>query len=53
LDLFLGLGFNLDSTDDSQGLLRRSLPAGFEGSDIVRVQQSTDKPIHALNTEVV
>lgn len=53
LDLFLGLGFTLDSTDDSQGLLRLSLPAGFEGSDIVRVQQSTDEPIPALKTEVV
>jgi FkbH-like protein len=53
LDLFLGLGFTLDSTDDSHGQLRRSLPAGFEGSDIVRVEQSADEPLPALKTEVV
>jgi len=53
LDLFLGLGFTLDSSDDVHGQLRRTLPAGFEGSDIVRVQQSTDEPIPALYTEVV
>jgi FkbH-like protein len=53
LDLFLGLGFTLNSTDDGYGQLRCSLPAGFEGSDIVLVHQSTDEPIPALNTEVV
>jgi FkbH-like protein len=53
LDLFLGLGFTLNSTDDGYGQLRCSLPAGFEGSDIVRLHQSTDVPIPALNTEVV
>ena len=53
LDLFLGLGFTLDSTDDSNGQLRRSLPSGFEGSDIVRVVHAADEPIPALNTEFV
>ena len=53
LDLFLGLGFTLDSTDDSHGQLRRSLPAGFEGSDIVRVVHAADEPIPALDKEVV
>ena len=53
LDLFLGLGFTLDSTDDSHGQLRRSLPSGFGGSDIVRVVHAADEPIPALDTEVV
>jgi FkbH-like protein len=53
LDLFLGLGFTLDSTDNSHGQLRRTLPAGFEGSDIVRVVHAANEPIPALNTEVV
>jgi FkbH-like protein len=53
LDLFLGLGFTLDSTDDSHGQLRRSLPAGFEGSDIVRVVHTADELIPTLDTEVV
>ncbi len=53
LDLFLGLGFTLDSRDDVHGQLRCTLPASFEGSDIVRVVHAANEPIPTLNTEGV
>lgn len=53
LDMFLGLGFTLDSLDESRGLLRCSLPAGFEGSDIVRLDQPACEPVPALKRGAV
>ena len=53
LDLFLGLGFTLDSTDDSHGQLCCTLPARFEGSDIVRIDLPTSDLVAALKSEAV
>lgn len=53
LDLFLGLGFTLDATDDSHGQLLKRLPADFEGSDIVRIHLPSLEPVSARTTEAV
>lgn len=53
LDMFLRLGFTLDSLVESRGLLRCSLPAGFEGSDIVRLDQPACEPSPALKRGAV
>ena len=53
LEMFLGLGFTLDSLNEGRGLLRCSLPAGFEGSDIVRLEQPACEPVPALKRGAV
>ena len=52
-DLFLGLGFTFEATDDSRGQLRKSLPADFDGSDIVRIHVLPVEPMPVRTTEAV